>query len=159
MEKVGAYKVLSIPELNVEYYSGEITVDDLKQLKNEISKESGYDFNNNTLLDFRDATLILDIQDLMDLLDWLVKKFKQTKRRYVAYLTSEPNEVAQSILWSNIVEKQKDVDYAPGVFSTIEAVADYFNRSEINPELITSVLVDLKTNPNNVLPLTGQPDQ
>jgi hypothetical protein len=150
MNKIAAYKIISPQKLVVEYYAGEITVEDLMHLKETVSKETNYDFYFDTVLDLRDAILKMNKEDLIRLLEFMKERFKDDKTRYVAYLTSKPNDVVQSLVWSQLVKEQSELDMKPQVFSTIDAAADYFDNYQIDNSLISSVLVELKVQPKNI---------
>lgn len=150
MDKVGSYKILAKKQLVVEYYSGDIGTDDLIYLKRKISKEGNYSFNFDTVMDFRDANLKFYNSDLLRLIEFYKRYFKNIGGRNVAHLTSKPNDVAQSILFSLLVKSYNLSYINPKAFSTIEGIAYWFDSAEINKELLYGILRELKTQPNNV---------
>jgi len=149
MDKVGAYKILSDKQLVIEYYSGEINVDDLIHLKNIISKESNYNFFTNTVFDVRNADLMFSKSDLLKLNDFLSKKFIGSGARTIAFLTNKPNDVVQTTLFSHLVESS-ELNYNSGIFSTIDGIVNWLCNPEINKKPIETTLFELKTKPNNV---------
>ena len=150
MVKIGAYKVFDNKNIIIEYYSGEITVDDFLSLKERISKEPNYNFFSDTILDIRDANLKVSETDLLKLFDFLHSKFsKEEGKRKTAYLTNSPNDVVQSTLFSNLLESKK-LNVNPRIFSTMEGVVSWFDNPDINKEILETILYELKAQPNNV---------
>ena len=55
MKKTLEFEILISKKIVVEYYCGDIYIDELINLKKDISKEKDYDPNFNIIMDFRDA--------------------------------------------------------------------------------------------------------
>ena len=149
MKKIGAYKLLIKERLVIEYYSGEITLEDIIYFKKQISKDLNYDFSFNTLFDMRDAIIKVSESEMILLLEFLNKHFKKGNVRNVAYLTNSPNDVVKSTLFS-ILLNNNELNMNTKIFSTINAIAKWFNIEDINEKELDAILFRLKTQPNNV---------
>jgi len=73
MKKIGAYKILYDRQLIIEYYSGEITTEDLLFFKNAICEEPNHNLYWNTVLDLRDCNLLVKGDELPEIIDFKKK--------------------------------------------------------------------------------------
>jgi hypothetical protein len=149
-EKVGSYIIVPPKKLILEYYSGEIRMSDLIQFKRIISKDPNYNFYFNTIIDFRDAELLINNDEFVRLLEFFRKKFRVTGMRNVAYLTSTPNAVVITTLFSLLADEYADLNFNLKTFSTIEAASNWFSAAYVTSETLGSLIFELKTKPNNV---------
>jgi hypothetical protein len=148
MNKIGRYKVLASDELIVEYYSGTLTVDDLIYFKETISKEPGYDFYFNSILDFRDSTLDMSKADLITLNEYFDRKFNNNKSlRRVVYLVNSNKSGDMAILF-RFTSKKTNMDQM--TFATVGSTVKWFNDERVNLDLIKNILDELKESGNNV---------
>jgi len=149
MTKIGAYKILPDKKLIIEYYSGEITVEDLIFFKNVIRKEPNYNWGWNTILDFRDCVLLIKNNDLKELVDFFKNNFERPESRNLAVLSANPNEVALSILYSFLV-KDSGLDFETYSFSTTLGIVKLFGENIITEKGLIEIIDALKKEPNNV---------
>ncbi len=147
--KKGYYKILPDKKLIIEYYSGEIFMDDFIELKKKISQEKDYDPTFFSLLDFRDAAVTVGEQDMRRYLKFVKENSKVYGDRKTAYLTSTPDDVVVTTIFSTVVS-ETDVPINIKVCSTINAVIDWFHTVNIDEETIDLILDELKTQPGNV---------
>ena len=150
MGKIGAYKLLVNKQLSVEYYSGDITLDDIIYLETIISNEPNYDFSFNTIFDMRDAEMKVDESEMEILLEFLTKQFKEGDTRNVALLTSSPNDVVKSTLFSILLDENNELDMNLRIFSTVKSIASWLDIESVNEKELDDILSELKTQPNNI---------
>jgi hypothetical protein len=148
--KVGSYAIMPHKKLILEYYHGKISMSDLIHFKRRISKEPDHDFCFNTLIDFRDAELVIGKNELDTLLTFFRKEFKVTGTRNVAYLTSTPKEVVLTKLFSLLANEYADLKFNLQTFSTVKAASDWFSSVSLPHETLESTLLELKYSPENV---------
>lgn len=148
MKTSTAYKILVEKEIIVEYYAGEVSAHDFISLKERICSEPDYNFSFNTILDIRDATLVLDENDLSNILEFINKKFKGAAGRKSAYLTSSPNDVVQTTMYASLNEINNKLQMQMGTFSTEKAVAKWFGYNGTTIDLIESTITQLKKKVN-----------
>ena len=151
MAKIGAYKLFVKQRLSLEYYSGDIELEDLIHLKKIISKEPSYDFSFTTIFDMRDANIIINESEMKLLLKFLSTQFKKGDPRCVAYLTNSPNDVVKSTLFSMLLDSNKNLNIIPKIFSEISSIAKWLDTKNINKEELGTMLNLLKLQPTNVL--------
>lgn len=147
MHKVGTYKVLPEFNLIVEYYSGEINMDDFIYIQRVLSEKPIYRPTQNKILDYRDATIRADEADMKRYLEFVKGFPKVLGRRRTACLTNTPNHVVVTTILKSIF-RQSDVPIVIGVFSTIDAILNWLNISEIDNNAFVSIINELKTLPN-----------
>ena len=152
MEKFGAYKILKDKKLIVEYYSGDLTVKDLIFFKDVISKDQNYNLYWNTIADFRDSTVLAKNDELIQIVDFLKSKFKESEEsgvRTIAYLSSKPNEVALSVLYSLLV-KNSGLNYNNIIASSIDVIIKNFDDNVITENEVVEIIDELKVQSNNL---------
>jgi len=149
-DKVGSYLIMPHKKLILEYYNGKINMSDLIHFKRIISKDPDHNFYFNTIIDFRDAELMIGKNELDALLAFFRRKFKVSGTRNVAYLTSAPKEVVITKLFSLLANEYADLRFNLQTFSTIEAVSGWFSSVSVPYETLKSSLQELKDDSENV---------
>jgi hypothetical protein len=150
MKKIGAYRLFIKKHFSIEYYSGDIKLDDIIHLKKIISKEPNYDFSFNTLFDIRDANINVSISEMKILLEFLNKYFKKANMRNVAFLTSSPNDVVKSTLFSILLSNNNKLNMNTAIFSTTNSAAKWLDIEGVNEKELDTMLIRLRTQPNNI---------
>jgi len=150
MEKIGAYKLLVKKHLSIEYYSGDITLDDIIYLEKILSKEPNYDFSFDTIFDMRNANIKVDESEMKILLEFLNTQLKKGDSRNVAFLTSSPNDVVKSTLFSIMLGKNNELNINTNIFSTVKSIASWLNIEGVNEKELDEMLTKLETQPTNV---------
>lgn len=143
MRKKGTYKVIPEKPLIIEYYSGDITAHDLLAQKNKIKHESGYDFQSNTIIDFRECELKIEEDELPIIFDFFKTNFQNSKPRKIGYLTSKPNQVVLAILFLKMAS-ESGIKYLPNIFSTSKAAVNFFGSNIIKEEEFDTIIHELK---------------
>ena len=149
MGKFGTYKILYDRPLIVEYYNGLISTGDLIHLKNVIKEEPNYNFYSNTILDFRDCDLKIEMEELETIIHFFKSNFEKKEKRTIVYLTSKPNEIVLATLYSVLAENA-ELNFNPNVFSSIKQIVRLFGEEIITEKDFIEIIDELKTSPNNV---------
>ncbi len=145
--KKSSYKILVKEKLILEYYSGEIRMDDLLYSKEIISEDKIYNPEFNIIHDFRDANFIMAKEDVDKIQDFFKAHPKIDYERSGAYLTSKPNEVVFATFFSDILKTFK---IKTEIFSTVEASLTWISDEKISVAFIQELLEELKIQTNNV---------
>lgn len=143
--KAGKYELLPKIELILEYYSGEISFDDLIYFKKTLGTDPKFNFYHTTILDLREATLKLNEIEMVQLLNFFRDSFEVKGIRKVAYLTSKPDQVVLTTLFSSLLIDFQDLKFQPHTFSTIEALANWLKIEDISPNILDFMLLNLKS--------------
>ena len=149
MEKTGTYKIIYERPLNIEYYRGIITVEDLIHFKNVIRREPNYDLYSNTITDLRDCILLVKKEELNKIVDFLKTNFEKKGVRNIVYLTSKPNEAILATFYSFLTKDSK-LNFNPDICSSEKAAVKMFSKEIITEEELKEILNELRTSHNNV---------
>jgi hypothetical protein len=132
-----------LPELNliIEYYSGIIGVEEIKNLELLKNKDKEYNGEYNIILDMSDAEFNLDENDIDE-----VSLFMQTNKdsfgkRKCAFITKTPNQVVSPMLYKSQI---KFLPMKYEVFSTMNASLKFINVSRIHKKYIKNIIKNLK---------------
>lgn len=150
VQKTGVYHIYPEYELILEYYSGTIVMDDFILLKKIIAGEPEYNPRYYSLLDFRDAFVKVDKEDMMRYFDFIRNFSVVFDERYTAYLTNTPNDAVVTIIFSSLLE-ERDMPIHAQMFSTVGAIVKYFGIKELDALKLNMMLNQNKLNPHNVI--------
>ncbi|MFC2089235.1 hypothetical protein ACFLT1_00555 [Bacteroidota bacterium] len=145
MKRKGTYKIIAEKSLIVQFYSGDVFMEDLIYLQKIISNELNYKPTFDIVADFSEANLILTEKDLNDYSEFIKNHPKIQGKRKAAYLTSKPQEVVMTTLFSELI---KDTSIQPNIFSTTIAIVNWLNKEEVDNQFLSLVINELKTQPN-----------
>ncbi len=147
MKKFGSYTILKKEKIIVEYHSGDINIDEFINSRKIISSDINYNPDYDLVFDYRDANMLVKEPDI-DMFLIFFKNFPQIiGKRKSAYLTSKPNEVVITTLFSLGI---KDTYIHPQTFSSPEGVIDWVNNKDLNINSLRKILEKLKKGPNNL---------
>ncbi|MBS2097569.1 hypothetical protein [Carboxylicivirga linearis] len=105
-------------KLIIELYRGNIEVSDILNLKKESSKDSNYHSDFSVIMDFRNANIIGGSQEIYEYSQRIQEMPKILGKRFVAVLTSKPNEVVVATLFDLF---NRNLPITSKVFSTQQA--------------------------------------
>jgi len=145
-KKKRTYKIIAEKSLIVQYYAGDIGIDDIIYLQKVISNELSYSPAFDIVVDFSHANLLLTEKDLIDYIAFVKSYPKIQGKRKAAYLTSKPNQVVYSTLFS---ERISDTLIQPNIFSTTIAIVDWLKKDGVGNNFLSLTINDLKTQPDN----------
>ena len=122
------YKIIKDYNLIICIYNGDISLNDIKQSILTFSSDDGFTHDMNIISDISSCTLKIHPDELPGLISFLNKTFNRFNNRREAILTSGPNEVAISMLYSQHLQS---TPLKLEVFSTIKAALKslMYNRS------------------------------
>ena len=145
MGKFGAYKILKDEKLIIEYHTGRITTLDFIESRRIISSDESYNPDFDLIFDWRDVEMIVTQDDINEFIIFFKKFSKIVGDRKSAYLTSKPNEVIVTTLFSQGIE---DSSVKTGTFSTIKGVVNWINNKGLDKNKLMNIIKELKTHPN-----------
>ncbi len=135
------YKIIPSCNIIIEQYNGPILMQDIIDIKKEISIQSNYSPNFNVIMDFEHSDLVFDSSKLTDYILFANSYNKIYGKRKTAFLTSTPNEVVLTTIFGLI---KGDLPIDSNTFSTFGAIASWFGLSPSEYEQIESELKKLK---------------
>lgn len=149
MGKFGAYKIITERQLVIEYYRGELIIDDLIYLKKAIVKNPSYTKTWNTIFDFRDCNLSIKSTDISKLVEHMKMTYTETNTRKLALLSTKPNEVALSTLYT-ILLQESGLNFKTFIVSEIETIINRFCNCHLTEKEVVEFIHQLKSNSPNI---------
>jgi hypothetical protein len=137
------YKIISELQLAVEYYEGQISLNDVIAFELSEMKNSEYSPMLNFIADFRNAELTASESDVKEFVDFLKKTEGIIDNRKVALVTDTPNQVVLKTLYALYTS---DTPVKIKVFSTLDAAMKWLEVKEKDHSLIFQTLEELKIN-------------
>lgn len=134
MNKIGAYYISVENKLIVIYLSGYIDIDDLIYLQNVMHLNPTFNAYFDVIIDFRDSIPVANEQDIKRYIEFMKMNSQYFRNRKGAYLTSKPNEVVATTLFSILLN---DIPIKTMIFSSIEPL----RIGTIIKILITNLLI------------------
>ncbi len=146
MSKFGTYKIITKERLIVEYHSGDINIIDFMESRKIISSVQDYNPDYDLVFDFRNANMIVNEEDIERFVSFFKKFSPLLGKRKSAYLTDTPKHLVVTTLFSQAI---KDSSLSPMTFSSIESLVLWLNKKNINKDILTEIIEELKTYPNS----------
>lgn len=133
-----AYRILKKNHLILEYYAGEMSLNDIFSLKEKMFRDPNYDAAYSVIHDLRDAILNISESEVANVEKFLKKHPSVIGKRKGACLTANPHDVAIAMLVSFVFNKYP---LELKVFELPESAMTWLNISvnlmgEIEKELI-----------------------
>lgn len=142
MGQRNAYKIFKDWQVIVIYYSGDVTIDDVKTLMAELSKEPDYSPKFATINDFRDSNLLIKITEIRAYINYLRDKLKIIEKRKIAFLTTKPHHVVTTQLFN----KYASVFSVMGqVFTTTEGLLEWLQNDSLDCESFHNIISEIKS--------------
>jgi hypothetical protein len=135
------YKIIPELKVAVEYYEGQISLNDIIEFELSEMENSEYRPTLNFVADFRNAELIAAESDVKKFVDFLKKTEGIIDQRKVALVTDTPNQVVLTTLYALYTS---DMPVKNKVFSTLDAAMKWLEIKEENYDLIIGNLEELK---------------
>jgi len=136
------YSVFPDLKVVIEYFDDVITLSDIIEHKKNIVIDKQYNLNYNSIIDFRNAQLLLNEDDLNDYINFVITKSKINGKRKVALLTDTPNHVVVLTMF-DMLSKSLPMKY--NIFSTMEASLEWVGVSVCYIDLIDKCIENLKS--------------
>ncbi len=143
MEYIHKYKILPELHLNIQVYTGNVTLQTLFESMNKLIDDPEYSETNNGIVDFRNAELIFQDKELESFIEYLIQQNITKSPRRVGLITQTPNQVVFTSLFTRLAKNTIVIDYQ--VFSTFKAAADFLDIPFSKRDIVDSTLKSLKT--------------
>ena len=142
----GVYRYTILEEINliIQFYQGDITLSGLKNMKRNLFQDKGYNSEYKVLSDLRLSNNSLALEEVEEYGIWMGKKLKAVRVNLSAILTSTPQQVVQSMIFSLNKNLEKD-SYT--VFSTLESALLYLRVDISYSEVIEIEINKMKDIP------------
>ncbi|MBN4082790.1 hypothetical protein JYT50_00210 [bacterium AH-315-A23] len=116
----GVYRYTILEEINliIQFYQGDITLSGLKNMKRNLFRDKCYNPEYKVLSDVRLSNNSLTLEEVEEYGTWVGKKLQAARVNLNTILTSTPQQVVQSMMFSLNKNLKKD-SYM--VFSTLES--------------------------------------
>lgn len=136
------YKYLIIKSLDliIQFHQNDLTFEGLKKLKQTIINDPQYNPNFNFIIDLRLSEIKMSRDELRLFGDW-VEVLLNDKRKQMALLTANPQQVTQAMLFK-INDNIKHLSY--DVFCTMEAALAHVGVDISNMQFIENEIDKLK---------------
>lgn len=131
----GVYRYIILEEINliIQVYQGDVTLSGLKNMKRNLFQDKYYNSEYKVLTDARLSNNSLTIKEVEEYGTWTGEQLKSGSFNLNAILTSTPQQVVQSSIFS-LNENLKKYNYK--VFSTLEGSLNYLHIDFSNIETI-----------------------
>lgn len=149
MRKFGSYVIMNEEKLIVEYHSGDINIHDFIHSRKIISSDGEYNPNFDLVLDYREANMVVDKNEVDLFVDFFKNYSSIQGNRKSAYLTTDPKQVVITTLFSSAIS---DLDVRPKTFSTLKGVVNWIWKKGIDTTKLIEIIEELKTRPNTLYP-------
>lgn len=95
------YKILKDYNLVLEHYSGDIGIEDIKQLKVKLSEDSNFNKKYDILMDFRGTELNISEKDITEFIPFVINIPNYLYKRRSSLLTSYPEHVVVMTIYNS----------------------------------------------------------
>ena len=140
------YLIVKEKKLIIEYYSGKIYLNDFIKIHDKKGNDKDFNINYNLLIDFRDAEIHLEKEDVFKLIDYHKNNKKLYGARHAAHITQTPSQVVAGV---NFDRYNKELPIKIKVFSTLEASLGWVGLEIKDKNIIESYIDILKTQHND----------
>jgi hypothetical protein len=135
------YKIIPELQVAVEYYEGQLSLNDIIEFELREMENSEYSPKLNFIADFRNAELIASEGDVKKFIDFLKKTKGIVDQRKVALVTETPNQVVLTTLYALYTS---DMPVKNKVFSTLDAAMKWLEIKEESHKIILKSLEELR---------------
>ena len=118
-----------------------ITLSDIKEISRELKADPAFSPNFNILTDVSDCELNITPEDINEYVNYINYEIKTVGSRKTAILTSNPVQVALSMLFSYLMQNTPVI---PKVYSTLNAALSYISRDEASFGIMKKQYYELK---------------
>ncbi len=141
MNKYIQYKIIPDLKLTIEYFKGQVYLDDIIDFKNIEIKDKKYNPNYNSVGDFRDAELLLDENQIKEFINYVKRYNKNMGVRKSALLTNTPSQVVITTLYQL---NSEGLPMSFKIFSTLESAMEWMGISPNDYHKIEKTIQDMK---------------
>jgi len=135
-----AYKILPKLHCVVEYYCGELGLNDLIEYQKRVAVDEHYDPTFNIISDFRESDIKVKADDVVPFIDF-VKKHRPVAKRQSAVLTDTPYQFVVGELYKMHLGS---LPMNVSVISTVDAAIQWVGLSIKQNIVINNTIQELK---------------
>jgi len=143
MIKTAQYKILPELKIMIEYFSVEMSLDDLISHRKIMIHDIEYNPTYNIITDFRDAYLNGNEDDILSFIEFAKNYPNLAAKRRAAILTETPN---QTVISSIYKLKLQDLPFIVKIFSTVSAALNWVGLTLTDKEKIENEIKKMKIN-------------
>jgi hypothetical protein len=141
MKSIYKYSILKKEGLIIQFHQNELKLEGIKKLKLDIINDPDFDPDFVFLVDVKNAQIMMTTDELAQYGDFVSAKLKLKGARRLAILTSNPNQVAKSIIYTHN-SNLKPLVYE--VFSTLNGALKWLDVDASNLKIIASEIEKLE---------------
>ena len=136
------YWIDSSNELIFLTFSGDISLEDVKEVELKLETEANYSSSFHRIYDIRYCSLNIDVDDLPSYIDFEKEELITDDYRKEIYLTSKPNQVVLMSIYEDLIVSSHNLETY--TVSTTDTAAKILSNS-YDKELIDKILKELNT--------------
>ncbi|NIJ45121.1 hypothetical protein FHR24_001560 [Wenyingzhuangia heitensis] len=140
------YSILDDLSLIIEYYQGDFTLESVKELTSKIINDPKFNSNCVFIIDLRLTYIKMSKEDLYNCGVWVSKNLKLTGLARLAILTSNPEQVVASMIYTL---NDHFTNHHYEVFSSIEATTSWLNINSNHNTFIHGLINNMYTPPKH----------
>ena len=118
-------------------YLGDINLDDIKEIELKLDSDPDFSKSYDRIYDFRHCNLNINVDDIPDYIDFEKNEIKTDSVRKEIYLTSSPNDVVITTIYSILINS---FQLQPYIASTTENVSQILSNKSLNKNFIDRIL-------------------
>lgn len=130
-------------EYIIIYYSGEVGLEEIKELLISMGKDKNYSPKYSTVNDLRDCNLIADLAKLKEYIEFVKQNMHTVDIRKTAFLTSQPIQVVLTQLFSDSIQK---FNVNSKVFTTSKAAIEWLANPNLDPTYYDIIINEIRAN-------------
>lgn len=138
-----AVKFIILPEhkLIIEYFNGNITIQDIIDSKNKKNKLENFNPSFDHIIDLRNAEFDFSHEEIKKIAEFQNANREYIAKRKSAFITSKPEHVSMAMLFS-ISIKHLPIEFE--IFTTVGAALNRLDIWELSVQEYESKVEDLK---------------
>ncbi len=142
MKSFNEYLIIKELELIIQVHKKDLTLWGLKNLKKRIIKDPDFSPGFSTLIDSRDAEIVITTEETIQYLNFVINDLKLASPRS-AGLTKSPEQVVKGMIFTSMANLDAS-KYK--IFSTIDHALSWLKISTLHTKLIESEIQKVKNN-------------
>lgn len=140
MKSVYKYLIIKPLKLIIQFHQNDLTLEDIKALKQSIIDDPDYSASFNFIIDLRLADIKMTPDELQGYGNW-VEEALNDEKKHMSLLTSNPQQVSSAFIFK-LNDNFKNLSYE--VFSTVEGALCHVDVDISNMQFVESEIDKLK---------------
>lgn len=137
------YKILPQYSLIIEYFSGEITLNDVLEAKKSKNSMPDFDPSFNHFIDIRQAKVNVFLSEISEIVKFQEENQQYIKKRKSAFLADSPEHTSLTMLFM-LSMKNLPIDFE--VFSTTKAALNWLDLWYLSEKDYENLIADIILN-------------